>query len=139
MNEAPNDEFKVFTSYFGNVKNILAKDPSAVLVSIAGKTPIWFNGHKLKKLAPHYSWWKEWNDKFSYNHNCTESIAWYRHKYISTVLHGIVPEELMKELEEMSNGNNVYLLCYETPQTFCHRHIVSDWLNHAGVDCREFH
>ena len=27
--------------------------------------------------------------------------------------------------------------CYEKPSDFCHRHLVADWLNKNGVECKE--
>ena len=32
----------------------------------------------------------------------------------------------------------IALVCYEKPSEFCHRHLVSDWLNAAGFECEEF-
>jgi len=43
----------------------------------------------------------------------------------------------VKDLQKM--GDNVVLLCFETPDKFCHRHLVATWLNAAKVaDVREY-
>ena len=34
-------------------------------------------------------------------------------------------------LEDESVCRNVTLLCYETPEKFCHRHLVAEWLNNG--------
>lgn len=129
---------KIFTSYFGNIKRIIEHMPDACLMSIAGKTPDWFTGHKLAALAPHWSWWKEWHDTFKDDLESAESTAWYEHKYVTTVLDNLVPENFISEVMSLSEGHPVFLLCYETPEKFCHRHIVANWLNAAGVSCVEW-
>ena len=36
-------------------------------------------------------------------------------------------------------GNNVVLLCWESPEKFCHRHILADYINkNSGVIVEEF-
>ena len=34
--------------------------------------------------------------------------------------------------------NDIALICYEKPTDFCHRHLVSDWLNKNGFKCDEY-
>jgi hypothetical protein len=29
-------------------------------------------------------------------------------------------------------------MCYEKPGSFCHRHLVAEWLRENGFDCREY-
>jgi hypothetical protein len=31
-----------------------------------------------------------------------------------------------------------HYLCYEKPQDFCHRHLVSDWMRSVGINIEEF-
>lgn len=127
-----------YTSYFGNIKKILEVEPNAGLVSIAGKTPDWFTGCKFKRLAPRYDWWIEWHEKFKENLESRESKKWYTSKYLDTVLKHLDAREMAQKLKDLVGYKTVFLLCYETPEKFCHRHIISEWLNNAGVDCREF-
>jgi len=47
----------------------------------------------------------------------------YEEKYISTILNNLDPEKVYQEL-----GHDAVLLCWEQPEKFCHRHIVSKWL-----------
>ena len=36
-------------------------------------------------------------------------------------------------------GDNVVLLCWESPEKFCHRHILADYINkNSGVVVEEF-
>lgn len=138
MESFAQDVAPFYTSYFGNIKNILKDDPDAGLVSIAGKTPEWFKGLKFKKLAPHYEWWIKWHDMFKDCLESRESKKWYADKYLSTVLRNLDAQDIAVKLKELVGYRTVYLLCYETADKFCHRHIVAEWLNNAGVACREF-
>ncbi len=130
----------IYTSYFGNIKKIQAKMPQLVLVSIAGKTPDWFDGKKLTRLAPHYDWWKEWKDTYCDQNGIATSAGYtfYTQKYYETVLSEVEQEEIAAELKRLADGKDVCLLCYETPENFCHRQLVAEWLNNAGIACVEW-
>lgn len=41
-------------------------------------------------------------------------------------------------LSSHSNHKDIILLCYEKPEFFCHRQIVSLWFNQNGIDCIEY-
>ena len=125
---------KVYTSYFSNVRNI---PTDVALVSIAGKTPDWLSIFKCNELMPKYSWWKEWHDTFANNLESVESKQWYIKHYKETVLNTLDAKMLIKHLFKLCNSDKICLLCYETPEKFCHRHIVSEWLNLNGVECSE--
>ena len=34
--------------------------------------------------------------------------------------------------------NSIVLICYEKPDDFCHRHLVANWFNENGVNCKEW-
>lgn len=131
----------IYTSYFGNIKKIQAQYPEMCLVSIAGKTPTWFYDiskcYSYRPLAPKYDWWKEWHDKFADNLSSVESIAFYKSKYESTVLDKLNCFAIIHDLERIANGNDICLLCYEKPPSFCHRDLVSTWLNQHDFRCTE--
>ena len=93
-------------------------------------TPDWYKGKTYKKLAPKYSWWKEWHDK-------KLSEEWYTEKYNETVLNSLEPLTVINAIQTF--GKNVVLLCFETPEKFCHRHIVAQWLKEkANIDVQEY-
>jgi len=106
-------------------------------ISIAGKSPDWYNGPELKELAPLYWWWKKWKDEnCEYYHN----NEWYTNMYNITVLNKTTPkkiESIITEIYPNIDINDVTLLCYERPESFCHRHIVAEWLNKNGYTCVE--
>ena len=132
----------VYTSYFGNIKKMNSILSDFVFFSVAGKTPEWFekkNTKRFKKLgflAPKYEWWKEWHDRFSDNLESVESKKFYTERYDSTVLSKLDIDRL-REIFEDCDGIPV-LLCYETPEKFCHRHLISDFLNKHNIKCEEW-
>ena len=98
------------TSYYS--KN--AKNPNAV--SIAGKCPDWYTGREYKKLAPKYWFFKKYKDG-----EITKEE--YVINYYKEVLSKLDPQKVFEEL-----GENSVILCWEKTGEFCHRHIVSYWL-----------
>ena len=68
------------------------------------------------------------------------------------VLNKLNAEQVVKELDNLLlnetlaidyNGDlkevpRIALICYEKPSDFCHRHLVADWLNKNGVECKEW-
>ena len=131
----------IYTSYFGNVKKLKAENPSIFPVSIAGRSPKGFDGMKFTPLAPLYSWWKEWREKFGENPDSAESVEWYSRKYKDTVLGELNPKTVAELLETAASKygkKDVILLCYETPDRFCHRKLIEEWLNATGIRCSEY-
>ena len=128
----------IYTSYFGNIKNILKAIPDAGLISIAGKTPDWFKGEKFKTLAPKWNWWREWHDMFDGRLDSKESKDWYKQKYHKTVLNGQDPLHISQKLKDLVKWRSTFILCYEIPEKFCHRHIVAKWFNENNIQCEEW-
>ena len=134
----------IYTSYFGKVRAIRKADPSAVFVAICGGLPSYMKDGPdvrwLKPVAPKWSWWNEWRERFKDDYESEESRSFYTEKYKTTVLDNLDPLEIAARIaENMPNGGNAYLLCYETPEKFCHRHLLADWLNRKlGTDIREW-
>lgn len=46
--------------------------------------------------------------------------------------------DVYRDLQKLSNGKDIVLLCYETPEKFCHRHLVSKWLTFGGYETNEY-
>jgi uncharacterized protein (DUF488 family) len=128
----------IYTSFFDNVGNIVKSIPNARFISIAGKTPESFIGVKYKPLMPHYSWWKEWHDKFIEDLESSESTAWYVEKYNKTVLSSLDPLTTARELKELASWQPTFIMCYEPVEKFCHRHIVAEWLTKCRIECMEW-
>lgn len=102
------------TSYFAK-----RNDPTKI-VSIALYSP-WFlkcNSYlKLTPTPPILHDWKLWGDEEKY-------II----EFEKQVLNKLNPEHVIIELKN-NFGNDCILTCYESSEKFCHRHLVSKWLN----------
>ena len=97
------------TSYYAKS----SKSPDAV--SIALKTPTWYNGKEYKKLAPKYWFLKKYKED--------GNKEFYIEQYQKEILNKLNPQEVYNEL-----GENAILLCWESSEKFCHRHLVAKWL-----------
>lgn len=47
-------------------------------------------------------------------------------------------EKVVADLEKLSGGKDIALICYEKSGSFCHRHVVARWLGKAGFVVKEF-
>lgn len=129
-------EMELYTSYFAKVKQLREKGFTN-LVCVAGYAPKFYfdtpGARFMPELAPQRNWWMEWKSKFKDNLESEESIAWYAKKYRETVLANLDPNEIAREL-----GDGAVMLCYETPDKFCHRHLIAEWLSkHTDMEVVE--
>lgn len=117
----------IYTSYYA----VMGKIPNNVMkVSISKGIPYWYQGKSYYKLAPRWETVKKYKDGGSWDE--------YVKEYYETVLDKLNPVEVYSELLRLNNGGDVVLLCYEKASDNCHRHIIADWLNKAGVACNEY-
>lgn len=114
----------MLTGYFAKLKNY--QNANLTPISIAAKAPIWYKGDEYKKLAPKWSFYSEWKNGSHKGDN-----DYYTKHFKEEVLDKLDPEQVLRELEGFSgvSEDNIILLCYEKTGTFCHRHLVADWLN----------
>ena len=110
---------RIYTSYYANMRNI---PDNIIPISIAGEAPDWYNGLEYKKLAPKVGFFNEWKKNGLPN-------SWYTSRFKHEVLRTLDAESVFYELEQLSGGKDCVLLCYEKPGSFCHRHLVSEWLS----------
>jgi len=99
------------TSYFAISHNL----PNAV--SIAVKPPDFYRGREFLPLAP--TW--EILSNYKKDHN----IHTYTEKYVEEILFPLDPEKVYEDLKYS------ILLCWESPEKFCHRRIVAKWLENS--------
>lgn len=103
----------MFTSYFGNLKNI--SNPLA----ICGGIPEWFDGPGYRVLAPKYSFFNDYKTGII-------DAEGYTEQYNKQVLEPLNPKDIYNYLIS-KYGEDVTLICYEKSGDFCHRHIVALW------------
>lgn len=116
---------KIYTSYFGNVKKL--KVANVVPICIARGKPRFFSGPQLLNVAP---------TRYMLSDAC--SMEEYLRLYRKTCNELDIPD-FLKRLEELGQGRDVALCCYEKPSDFCHRQILAEVLNErAGLGIIEF-
>lgn len=105
------------TSYFSKYKQGNG-------ISIAVGTPNWFKGEKYPSLFP------KWDFLNRYKQDGDE-VA-YTQAYHEQVLSKLNPQQVYDDLKDK------VVLCWESSEKFCHRHIVAEWLkNELGVEIKE--
>lgn len=131
----------IYTSYFAKLKSL---PDNIIPISICGKAPDWYKGLQYKKLAPKYDFFMKWKE----NHDNDYYIKCFNEQ----VLDRLNSEQVVKELDNLLlnqtmaidyNGDlkevpRIALICYEKPSDFCHRHLVANWLNENGFQCKEW-
>lgn len=113
---------KIFTSYY---KKIADNPRGLIPVRISTTKPEWFTGCvlALPDLYPGMVMVENYKSGLL-------SDEEYKRVY-KKKLKELNPLEIIKKLEKISSrfGNrDIVLLCYETPDKLCHRHLVAEWL-----------
>ena len=115
----------LYTSYFGNIRNL----PEELAVVSISTIPIkGWSGYQYRKLAPKAEW-----ISLAKNGGTEE----YKRLYME-MLNCLDPDVVIEELYDLTDSEDIVLVCYERSENFCHRHIVSEWFRNAGYECEEF-
>ena len=117
----------LYTSYFAMLKSL---PENIIPISICGKAPDWYKGLQYKKLAPKYKFFMEWKR----NHDNT----FYIEHFNKEVLNLLDVNDVIKDLKSLVPNKSIALICYEKPEDFCHRHLVSKWFNDNNINCKEW-
>lgn len=90
-----------------------------------------FEGNCFLSLAPKPEFFKTWRSNIGVLPE-KENNEYYMREFFKQVLKNLDPTTIYDQLD------NTILLCYEDNDQFCHRHIVSAWLEHyIGVEVPE--
>lgn len=116
----------IYTSYFAKAKKLPA---NLIQIAICQYKPEWFTGPCIRMLAP--------SPTILHNYKCTKDEAYYIGQF-TAYLRSLEFVKVMEAIEDVSEGRDAVLLCYERPEDFCHRHLVADWLTEHGQPCEEF-
>lgn len=118
----------IYTSYFAKIQLFPME---IVPISICGKAPTWYDGLQYKKLAPKYDFFMKWKE--------THDDDYYIKCFNEQVLQHLNAKQVEEDLYKLAdNSKDIVLICYEKPGDFCHRHLVADWLQASGIECREY-
>jgi len=126
------------------------------MISIANHDPPYeFGQQKFEPLAPGnwiYSWKQDLHNRSDIGKAKIEYITTYFTKYLNL----FTPKTLYEAISEFTKDEDAVLLCYEHPpsqmgpdgivnlswltagKTFCHRHLVADFLRRGGYRCIEY-
>lgn len=113
----------IYTSYFSKFNKV--KQMGKKCISIARFTPRDVYMPSYLSLAPTYEILREWKKN--------EDIDRYIDRYVDEILSKLSPEKVYADLDEC------VLFCYERSDSFCHRHLVAEWLRFYGFECDELH
>lgn len=132
----------IYTTYFAKLRKL----PENVMpIAICAKVPEWYKGAQYSKLAPDYRMLIQWK--------CDHNDDGYIDRFNKTVLdkldiirtthelHMLLPDHIKRKMRaSVWNEPNwhIALVCYEKPEDFCHRHLVSQWLKRHGYACEEW-
>lgn len=120
---------KIYTSYYARVNNLI--NDGIVPISISLYNPPQYIGLKYRKLAPTIQTLSK------YKSNPDTCI--YTEMYRKSVLDRLEAKKVVDELESLSKGRDVALICYEKYDKFCHRFLVAGWLTYfLGIDVKEY-
>jgi uncharacterized protein (DUF488 family) len=87
------------------------------------------------KLAPTWKILNEFKVKNKTDPTFAERL--YKDAYNNEILQFLNQKSVFNDLCQIYQGEDVVLLCYETPDKFCHRHLVAKWFYEAGIEVRE--
>jgi hypothetical protein len=121
----------IYTTYFAKLKKL---PENIVPIAICAKPPKGYTGPTYRTLAPKYD--------FFAKYKITKDTEEFTDNYIGQVLNQLNPvkvvTELYYQLGMAPNTCDIALVCFEKSTDFCHRHLVANWLNMAGYECKEW-
>lgn len=131
----------IYTSYFGKMR----KFPENVFpVAICLFPPSWYRGVCYMDLTPTFELlinWKVERDYDMYTERFdSEILGSLDADQVVAKLQLLLPDEMRRKMQSPVYRNPDYhiaLMCYERPDDFCHRHLVSNWLRQHGYECEE--
>jgi uncharacterized protein YeaO (DUF488 family) len=119
----------IYTSYFGNIPNL--KKLGIIPIAICGGLPEDYNGKWYRKLAPSWSIYSQYKE--------TGKCDVYINRYINEILNKLNSQIVYSNLCNLAGRKYDFaLICYEKLGRFCHRHLVSNWLNQNNIPCQEW-
>lgn len=135
----------IYTTYFANLKNL--DHETSCSIAICGKSPDGYKGLEYKKLAPKWWFFKQWkenhdNDFYIENFN-KEVLSVTSPQKVMTDIRNIIAFVYGVDMVDYSERwwenvpYDIYLVCYEKPNDFCHRHLVADWFTANGIEVKE--
>lgn len=131
----------IYTSYFAKLKKL---PENYIPISIAAKSPTGYTGIKYTRLAPTYNiliqYKKDGNEEIYTRRYNTEILDKVKLVDVLKNIWNIIPTDQKKLFKEdfwKDSDMHVVLVCYEKPESFCHRHLIADWFKKNGIEVDE--
>lgn len=118
----------IYTGYYSKIKEYA--DSGLILLSISRTKPEFAKSCiDIPQLFP--------SDKILWDHKKGKIDEMeYTSKYLDQ-LNELGVDRIIKMIQIF--GDNVVLLCWESPEKFCHRHILADYINkNSNINVEEF-
>lgn len=121
-------QLKIYTSYFGNYKNV---PQEYQCISIANSKPKGLNVPTWKDVVPN------WNNVKAFKE---QSISAY--EFMTRYISDLTYDSSLRHFNYLEKYKNkvdaVVLLCWEKDRSLCHRVILADYLRTLGFDIEEY-
>ena len=119
----------IYTSYFANLKNI---PENITPIAICRFPPKSWYGTRAYTLIPTLKALKDYQN--------TGDEETFRKRYFEGIdgLDAKLLANILAQMNPNSDTHDVVLVCYEGPGKFCHRHLVAEWFNANGIECKEW-
>lgn len=117
---------EIYTSYFAKANKL--REFGIIPISISLYPPKGWNGSQIKNLAPlRYMLMKNVSEE--------QYISLYNNHILST----LDAKGFIEMLRRNFGEQDIALCCYESPEKFCHRQLVSKWIKEeAGIEVKEY-
>lgn len=116
---------RIYTGYFAKIKKY--EEAGLTPISIARWTPSWFKGECCLELSPQATLLSDYKSG-------TVSEAEFEERYTKT----LSSMDVLASVEKAAGGRDIILCCFEKPDAFCHRHILSRHLRERyNLDVKE--
>lgn len=129
--------YKCYTSYMSN-RRIRRKD--AFKIPISSRIYCW-DGYSewYRDLAPEDRMVRWLYDQPKITQKVKEAFTKHYLAKLNSLKEEGTLDKYVEDLKVRLQYEDVFLLCYETPKKFCHRHILAEFLNkHYDLDIQEY-
>lgn len=116
---------KIYTSYFGNKRNL---DKAGIkIICVAVIKPRYMAVDQILSVAP---------TRYMISSACSEDE--YLRLY-NQILSNLNAHDIVAKIESLSGGHDVALCCYEKKKEECHRYILAKWIEkNTGIKVKEY-
>lgn len=114
---------RIYTSYYKKFDHCTF---DKVMVRVSNSQPAWFAWETYNLTEVYPGWQLVQGLKMRYITEEEYTEAYRKH------LENLDRDALIAKLQELSDqhfGADIVLLCWENKSSFCHRHILAEWLN----------